>query len=135
MGELGEPQRDARSVAVELQSLLLGADGVEPFLVEVARLAAGSVADALSCGISVQATPLTTQLLHAVGVAHAATLRGEDTVTLAMCGDGATSEGDFHEAPNFAAVFELPVIFLVQPARLRSESSNSGSQKRRVEAW
>lgn len=64
--------------------------------------------------VSVQATPLTTQLLHAVGVAHAATLRGEDTVTLAMCGDGATSEGDFHEALNFAAVFELPVIFLVQ---------------------
>lgn len=64
--------------------------------------------------VSVQATPLTTQLLHAVGVAHAAKLRGEDTVTLAMCGDGATSEGDFHEALNFAAVFELPVIFLIQ---------------------
>lgn len=64
--------------------------------------------------VSIQATPLTTQLLHAVGVAHAAKLRGEDTVTLAMCGDGATSEGDFHEALNFAAVFQLPVLFLVQ---------------------
>ncbi|OXS79898.1 thiamine pyrophosphate-dependent dehydrogenase E1 component subunit alpha [Kocuria marina] len=64
--------------------------------------------------VSVQATPLTTQLLHAVGVAHAAKLRGENTVTLAMCGDGATSEGDFHEALNFAAVFQLPVLFLVQ---------------------
>ncbi len=31
-----------------------------------------------------------------------------------MCGDGATSEGDFHEALNFAAVFNLPVIFFVQ---------------------
>jgi 2-oxoisovalerate dehydrogenase E1 component alpha subunit len=59
-------------------------------------------------------TPLTTQLLHAVGVAHAAKLRGEDTVVLAMCGDGATSEGDFHEALNFAAVFEVPVVFFVQ---------------------
>ncbi|MCS3491086.1 MULTISPECIES: pyruvate dehydrogenase (acetyl-transferring) E1 component subunit alpha [Micrococcaceae] len=59
-------------------------------------------------------TPLTTQLLHAVGVAHAAKLRGEDTVVVAMCGDGATSEGDFHEALNFAAVFNLPVIFFVQ---------------------
>jgi len=59
-------------------------------------------------------TPLTTQLLHAVGVAHAAKLRGENTVVVAMCGDGATSEGDFHEALNFAAVFNLPVIFFVQ---------------------
>ncbi|GAA5227959.1 thiamine pyrophosphate-dependent enzyme [Paeniglutamicibacter antarcticus] len=64
--------------------------------------------------VSAQATPLTTQLLHAVGVAHAAKLRGEDTVVIAMCGDGATSEGDFHEALNFAAVFNLPVIFFVQ---------------------
>lgn len=64
--------------------------------------------------VGIQCTPLTTQLLHAVGVAHAAKLRGEDTVVLAMCGDGATSEGDFHEALNFAAVFHLPVIFFIQ---------------------
>jgi 2-oxoisovalerate dehydrogenase E1 component alpha subunit len=64
--------------------------------------------------VGIQSTPLTTQLLHAVGVAHAAKLRGEETVVLAMCGDGATSEGDFHEALNFAAVFKLPVIFFVQ---------------------
>jgi pyruvate dehydrogenase E1 component alpha subunit len=64
--------------------------------------------------VGIQCTPLTTQLLHGVGVAHAAKLRGEDTVVLAMCGDGATSEGDFHEALNFAAVFHLPVIFFVQ---------------------
>ncbi|WP_288025383.1 thiamine pyrophosphate-dependent dehydrogenase E1 component subunit alpha [Arthrobacter sp.] len=60
------------------------------------------------------ATPLATQLLHAVGVAYAAKLRGEDTVALALCGDGSTSEGDFHEALNFAAVFHVPVVFLVQ---------------------
>lgn len=65
-------------------------------------------------GVAPQATPLATQLLHAVGFAHAAKLRGEDTVVLAMCGDGATSEGDFHEAMNFAAVFQLPVVFFVQ---------------------
>lgn len=64
--------------------------------------------------VAPQSTPLTTQLLHAVGVAHAAKLRGEDTVVVAMCGDGATSEGDFHEALNFAAVFEVPVVFFVQ---------------------
>jgi pyruvate dehydrogenase E1 component alpha subunit len=70
--------------------------------------------DPLKHHVGIQCTPLTTQLLHAVGVAHAAKLRGEDTVVLAMCGDGATSEGDFHEALNFAAVFHLPVIFFVQ---------------------
>lgn len=64
--------------------------------------------------VGIQCTPLTTQLLHAVGVAHAAKLRGENTVVMALCGDGATSEGDFHEALNFAAVFNLPVIFFVQ---------------------
>ncbi len=64
--------------------------------------------------VGAMSTPLTTQLLHAVGVAHAAKLRGEETVVLAMCGDGATSEGDFHEALNFAAVFEVPVVFFVQ---------------------
>lgn len=60
------------------------------------------------------ATPLATQLPHAVGVAHAARLRGEPTVAMALCGDGATSEGDFHEALNFAAVFGAPVVFFVQ---------------------
>ena len=64
--------------------------------------------------VAPQATPLTTQLPHAVGVAHAATLSGEHTVVLALCGDGATSEGDFHEALNFAAVFHAPVVFFVQ---------------------
>ncbi|MCA4133057.1 pyruvate dehydrogenase (acetyl-transferring) E1 component subunit alpha [Arthrobacter sp. M4] len=70
--------------------------------------------DPLEHNVGIQCTPLTTQLLHAVGVAHAAKLRGEKTVVLAMCGDGATSEGDFHEALNFAAVFHLPVIFFIQ---------------------
>jgi pyruvate dehydrogenase E1 component alpha subunit len=64
--------------------------------------------------VAPQATPLATQLLHAVGFAQAATHRGDDTVVLALCGDGATSEGDFHEAMNFAAVFHVPVVFFVQ---------------------
>ncbi|MBB4735794.1 thiamine pyrophosphate-dependent dehydrogenase E1 component subunit alpha [Micrococcus cohnii] len=63
---------------------------------------------------SVQSTPLTTQMLHAVGLAQAKRLKGEDAVVLAMVGDGGSSEGDFHEALNFAAVFKLPVIFFVQ---------------------
>ncbi|WP_314096252.1 pyruvate dehydrogenase (acetyl-transferring) E1 component subunit alpha [Microbacterium foliorum] len=64
--------------------------------------------------VAPQATPLATQLLHAVGFAYAAKQRGEHTVVMALCGDGATSEGDFHEAMNFAAVFHVPVVFFVQ---------------------
>ncbi|NJP99284.1 pyruvate dehydrogenase (acetyl-transferring) E1 component subunit alpha [Streptomyces zingiberis] len=60
------------------------------------------------------ATPLATQLPHAVGLAHAARLKGEDVVALALVGDGGTSEGDFHEALNFAALWRAPVVFLVQ---------------------
>ncbi|MFD5462048.1 pyruvate dehydrogenase (acetyl-transferring) E1 component subunit alpha [Kitasatospora sp. NPDC127059] len=59
-------------------------------------------------------TPLGTQAPHAVGLAHAARLRGEPAVALALLGDGGTSEGDFHEALNFAAVLRAPVVFLVQ---------------------
>lgn len=70
--------------------------------------------DVRSHHVAPQATPLATQLLHAVGFAYAAKRRGEDTVVLALCGDGATSEGDFHEALNFAAVFHVPVVFFVQ---------------------
>jgi 2-oxoisovalerate dehydrogenase E1 component alpha subunit len=61
-----------------------------------------------------QSTPLATQALHAVGLADAARRRGEDLVALAFVGDGATSEGDFHEALNFASVWRAPVVFLVQ---------------------
>jgi pyruvate dehydrogenase E1 component alpha subunit len=64
--------------------------------------------------IAPQCTPLATHALHAVGLAHAATLKGMDQAALVMLGDGATSEGDTHEALNFAAVWKAPVVFLVQ---------------------
>jgi 2-oxoisovalerate dehydrogenase E1 component alpha subunit len=64
--------------------------------------------------VAPQCTPLATNTLHAVGLARAATLKGEDTVALVLLGDGATSEGDTHEALNFAAVWKAPVVFLVQ---------------------
>ena len=58
---------------------------------------------------------LASQLPHAVGLAYGSRLLGEkDTVALVLFGDGATSEGDFHEALNFAAVLNAPVIFLCQ---------------------
>jgi 2-oxoisovalerate dehydrogenase E1 component alpha subunit len=79
-------------------------------------------------------TPLSTQLPHAVGLAYAAKLHPEAdhgapaaggagsggqpadgyAVALAMVGDGGTSEGDFHAALNFAAVWRAPVVFFVQ---------------------
>ncbi len=58
--------------------------------------------------------PVTSQLPHAVGLAWAAKLKGSDEVVLCYLGDGATSEGDFHEALNFASVYQVPVVFLCQ---------------------
>jgi len=58
--------------------------------------------------------PVGTQLPHAVGLAYAAQYRGDDAVVMVYCGDGATSEGDFHEAMNFAGVWHLPLVFVVQ---------------------
>lgn len=56
--------------------------------------------------------PIATQLLHAVGIGMAMGIRGEKNVVLAFFGDGASSEGDCHEALNFAAVFSAPVVFV-----------------------
>ena len=64
--------------------------------------------------VAPQCTPLATNAPHAVGLAHAARLKDEDTVALVMVGDGATSEGDTHAALNFAAVWASPVVFFVQ---------------------
>ena len=58
--------------------------------------------------------PIGTQPLHAVGAAMAAQRLGEDSVTVAFIGDGATSEGDVHEALNLASVFGTPCVFYVQ---------------------
>jgi pyruvate dehydrogenase E1 component alpha subunit len=66
----------------------------------------------------VKATPCAiavgSQLPHAVGISYASKLRGEKAVTLVFCGDGATSEGDFHEALNFAGVLKTPTVFVIQ---------------------
>jgi len=58
--------------------------------------------------------PIATQLPHAVGTGMAADYRGDDSATLVSFGDGATSEGDFHEGMNFAGVFESPTVFFCQ---------------------
>jgi 2-oxoisovalerate dehydrogenase E1 component alpha subunit len=68
----------------------------------------------------------------AAGIAYAAKLRGEGTVTLCTFGDGATSTGEFHEGVNFAAVHRLPVVFVCEnnsyaisvPSRLQMGNPN-----------
>lgn len=100
------------------ESMAMVARGLDP--VEVLTLLRGD----WHCGYDPRAThtapactPLATQTVHAAGLAHGEALQGRDTVALAYLGDGATSEGDFHEAMNFAAVFKAPVVFLVQNNR------------------
>jgi pyruvate dehydrogenase E1 component alpha subunit len=58
--------------------------------------------------------PVGSQILHAVGIAWAMKYRGKDDVAVTFFGDGATSQGDFHEGLNFAGVFQLPVVFICQ---------------------
>lgn len=60
------------------------------------------------------AIPIGTQMLHAVGLAWAGKLRQEGNVSVTFFGDGATSEGDFHEAMNFATILRVPTIFFCQ---------------------
>lgn len=68
----------------------------------------------------------------AAGIAYAAKLRGEGSVTLCTFGDGATSQGVFHEGVNFAAVHRLPVVFVCEnnsyaisvPIRLQMANPN-----------
>ena len=96
-------------------SMALVARGIDP--VEVLTLLRGD----WHCGYdptarrtAPQCTPLATQAPHATGMAEALRRKGEDSVALALVGDGGTSEGDFHEALNFAAVLHAPVVFFVQ---------------------
>jgi 2-oxoisovalerate dehydrogenase E1 component alpha subunit len=72
----------------------------------------------------------------AAGIAYAAKLRGEGTVVLCTFGDGATSQGDFHEGVNFAAVHRLPVVFVCEnnsyaisvPIRLQMANPDVGDR-------
>lgn len=60
------------------------------------------------------AIPVATQIPHAVGAAWAAKIKKENIASIVYFGDGATSEGDFHESMNFAGVFKAPTVFICQ---------------------
>jgi len=76
--------------------------------------------------------PIASQLTHAAGIGYAVKLQNTKDVVFAVVGDGGTSEGDFHEALNFAAVWKVPVVFIVQnnqfaisvPFRMQTASVN-----------
>jgi len=57
--------------------------------------------------------PVGSQPLHAAGAAYAVKYRKENRAVLSICGDGATSQGDFYEALNVAGVWKLPVVFAI----------------------
>jgi len=58
--------------------------------------------------------PISSQLPHAAGIGYSIKFQGKDDVVFAFVGDGGTSEGDFSEALNFASVWKVPVIFIIQ---------------------
>jgi 2-oxoisovalerate dehydrogenase E1 component alpha subunit len=79
-------------------------------------------------------------MIHAVGLAWAESLKDTDRVALTSFGDGATSEGDFHEAMNFAAVYNTPTVFLCQNNGFaisypRSEQTRSESIAMKAEGY
>ncbi|MGI8773935.1 MAG: thiamine pyrophosphate-dependent dehydrogenase E1 component subunit alpha [Actinomycetota bacterium] len=59
-------------------------------------------------------SPIATQCLHAAGIAYAKKLKKEDAVVGTWCGEGGTSEGDWHGAMNFAGIHKLPLVFVVE---------------------
>jgi pyruvate dehydrogenase E1 component alpha subunit len=81
------------------------------------------------------------QMLHAVGIGYAIEYRGEtDSAVVTFFGDGATSEGDFHEALNFAAVWKVPVVFICQNNQWaismpRSKQTNSKTLAQKAIAY
>lgn len=58
--------------------------------------------------------PIASQLNHAAGIAYASKILKKDQVVMAYVGDGGTSHGEFHEAMNFAQVFEVPMVTIIQ---------------------
>ncbi|MGH2768147.1 MAG: thiamine pyrophosphate-dependent dehydrogenase E1 component subunit alpha [Candidatus Methylomirabilales bacterium] len=65
-------------------------------------------------GIITGSSPIASQIPHAVGIAYAIKYRRESSVVMCWFGEGATSEGDWHESMNFAGIHRLPVVFVCE---------------------
>lgn len=74
----------------------------------------GGTYDPNETGFGMISVPIASQIPHAVGYAYAARRDGSPMVSMVYFGDGATSEGDFHEGANFAAIFGAPVVLFCQ---------------------
>src|SRR5581483_5746539 len=83
-------------------------------------------------GVMSFSSVLASNIPHAVGAAYAARKRGG--VVLTTCGDGTTSEGEWHESVNFAAIHKLPVVFLVEN-NLWAISTPISEQMGQPEIW
>ncbi|MDA3912166.1 MAG: pyruvate dehydrogenase (acetyl-transferring) E1 component subunit alpha [Bacteroidales bacterium] len=76
--------------------------------------------------------PIASQLVHAAGIGYEIKYKKKDQVVYTFVGDGGTSEGEFHEALNFAAVWDAPVVFIIQnnqygistPVSVQTKSQN-----------
>ncbi len=76
--------------------------------------------------------PIASQLVHATGIGYEIKYRKKNQIVYTFVGDGGTSEGDFHEALNFAAVWQVPVVFIIQnnqygistPTKIQTASRN-----------
>ncbi len=74
-------------------------------------------------------TPMATQILHAAGIAFACKLRKAHVVTIAYCSDDVIAEADFREGIRFAALHQLPVIFVCEEDGTRASSAYAHTQK------
>ena len=90
--------------------------------------------------IPCQSSCVGSQFLHAVGVALGIKLRDASEVVYVSAGDGATSQGDFHEALNFSCIHKLPIVFVIQDNDLaisvtKKEQTSGGSIAKMISGY
>jgi pyruvate dehydrogenase E1 component alpha subunit len=101
---------------------------------------AGNAIDPEQYHVTPISIPIASQLPHAVGLAQAERYLGTDRIAIGFIGEGGTSEGDFHEALNFAGVWNAPTIFFVQNNQYaislpRSKQTKSASIAAKADAY
>ena len=107
------------------------------FAALMGKVVAGRIPDGIN--VLPNQVALASQLQHATGLAWGFKLQGKPGVVMAYCGDGATSEGDFHEACNLAGVRRVPIVFVVQNNQWAISTSrelqSAGEFYRRAEGY
>ena len=67
-----------------------------------------------ACNVITGSSPISTQVLHAAGIAYSKKYKGENAVVGSWFGEGGTSQGDWHSAMNFSGIHKLPVVFVCE---------------------